>query len=243
MTSYRADKPNFLEFWVKMVKMVKMTLKVKVNDPYFQYQPRVSHDACLVQIWWFQLIYVTSYRVDKVKFTDRRTDTGNDNTPSAWKAKGLNIDGDSNVSLASCGRGKQPVVLCLKWFQFQLSEEISLNHQKFGKIRMISHHCQTTSWEIVDPYRVWLYSWLWDLSWHPFESGIIGSDNGLSPGRRQAIIWTSVGILLIGPLGTNFSEILIEMYAFSSKKCIWKCRLKNSGHFGLNAPLVYQSAM
>ena len=36
---------------------------------------------------------------------------------------------------------------------------------------------------------------------------IIGSDNGLSPGRRQAIIWTSVGILLIGPLGTNFSEI------------------------------------
>ena len=35
----------------------------------------------------------------------------------------------------------------------------------------------------------------------------IGSDNGLSPGRRQAIIWTSVGILVIGPLGTNFSEI------------------------------------
>ena len=38
---------------------------------------------------------------------------------------------------------------------------------------------------------------------------IIGSDNGLSPGRRQAIIWTNAGILLIGPLGTNFSEILI----------------------------------
>ena len=36
---------------------------------------------------------------------------------------------------------------------------------------------------------------------------IIGSDNGLSPGRRQAIIWTNAGILLIGPLGTNFSEI------------------------------------
>ena len=35
----------------------------------------------------------------------------------------------------------------------------------------------------------------------------IGSDNGLSPGRRQAIIWTNAGILLIGPLGTNFSEI------------------------------------
>ena len=39
---------------------------------------------------------------------------------------------------------------------------------------------------------------------------IIGSDNGLSPDRRQAIIWTNAGLLLIGPLGTNFSEILIE---------------------------------
>ena len=36
---------------------------------------------------------------------------------------------------------------------------------------------------------------------------IIGSENGLSPDRRQAIIWTNAGILLIGPLGTNFSEI------------------------------------
>ena len=46
----------------------------------------------------------------------------------------------------------------------------------------------------------------------------IGSDNGLSPGRRQAIIWTNVGILLIGTLGTNFSEILIEIRIFSFKK-------------------------
>ena len=47
---------------------------------------------------------------------------------------------------------------------------------------------------------------------------IIGSDNGLSPGRRQAIIWTNDGKLLIGPLGTNFSENVIEMYTFSFKK-------------------------
>ena len=45
-----------------------------------------------------------------------------------------------------------------------------------------------------------------------------GSDNGLSPGRRQAIIWTYAGILLIGPLGTNFSGISIEVYTFSFKK-------------------------
>ena len=47
---------------------------------------------------------------------------------------------------------------------------------------------------------------------------IIGPDNGLSPGRRQAIIWTNAGILLIGPWGTNFSEILIGIQAFSFKK-------------------------
>ena len=33
----------------------------------------------------------------------------------------------------------------------------------------------------------------------------IGSNNGLSPDRRQAIIWTNAGILLIAPLVTNFS--------------------------------------
>ena len=47
---------------------------------------------------------------------------------------------------------------------------------------------------------------------------IIGSDNGLSPDRRQAIISTNAGILLIGPLGTNFREILIEIHTFSFKK-------------------------
>ena len=47
---------------------------------------------------------------------------------------------------------------------------------------------------------------------------IFGSDNGLSPERRQAIIWTSAGILLIGPLGTNFTEIFIEIQTFSFKK-------------------------
>ena len=46
---------------------------------------------------------------------------------------------------------------------------------------------------------------------------IIGSDNGLSPGRRQAIIWTNDGILLIGPSETNFNEILIEIQTFPFK--------------------------
>ena len=51
---------------------------------------------------------------------------------------------------------------------------------------------------------------------------IIGSNNGLSPGRRQAIIWTNAAILLIGPLGTNFSAILNELQTFSLKKILLK---------------------
>ena len=46
----------------------------------------------------------------------------------------------------------------------------------------------------------------------------IGSENVVSPGRHQAIIWTNAGILLIEPLGTNFNEMLIEIHAFSFTK-------------------------
>ena len=56
---------------------------------------------------------------------------------------------------------------------------------------------------------------------------VIGSDNSLSPDRPQAIIWTKAGILLIGPLGTNFSEILIEILTFSFKKMrmkVWSAK-------------------
>ena len=58
---------------------------------------------------------------------------------------------------------------------------------------------------------------------------IIGSDNGLSSDGRQAIIWTNAGLLSIGHLGTNFSEISREIHTFSFKKMhlkmpSWKCR-------------------
>ena len=49
---------------------------------------------------------------------------------------------------------------------------------------------------------------------------IIRSYNGLSPGQHQVII--SAGILLVGPLGTNFSEILILIYIFSFENIVWK---------------------
>ena len=62
------------------------------------------------------------------------------------------------------------------------------------------------------------------------ELTIIGLYNNLSPGGRKAIIWSNAGILLIGPLGTNFSDILIasETFLFTKmhlKMSPGKCRL------------------
>ena len=73
---------------------------------------------------------------------------------------------------------------------------------------------------------------------------IIGSDHGLSPGRRQAIIWTNAGILLIRTLGTNFSEILSEIHSFSFSKMHLKMssatwRLFGLGLNELNSLLIF----
>ena len=72
---------------------------------------------------------------------------------------------------------------------------------------------------------------------------ISDSDDGLSPGRRKAIIQTSAGKLLIGPLGTNFSEILSEIHIFSFKNNHLKlssAKLRPFG-FGLNVLMQTQT--
>ena len=45
-----------------------------------------------------------------------------------------------------------------------------------------------------------------------------GSDIGLSPGRRQAMIGANAGIFIIRTLGTRFSEILREIHTFAFRK-------------------------
>ena len=73
----------------------------------------------------------------------------------------------------------------------------------------------------------------------------IDSDNGLSPERRQAIIWTNAGILLIRTSGTNFTEIFSEIRAFSFKKMHLKMASVKWRPFclGLNVLLVVACAL
>ena len=74
---------------------------------------------------------------------------------------------------------------------------------------------------------------------------IIGSDNDLSAGQRQAIIRTIAGLKSIGPLRTYFSENLIKIQQFSLDKMHMKM---SSGKWhpsclGLNVliPLLFLS--
>ena len=60
-----------------------------------------------------------------------------------------------------------------------------------------------------------------ETEWRIYASGnhtITGSDNGMLPVRRQAIDWTIARILLIGPWGANFSEVLIKIHTFSLRR-------------------------
>ena len=70
---------------------------------------------------------------------------------------------------------------------------------------------------------------------------IIGSDNGLSPGRRQAIIWTNAGVLSIRTLATNFIQIIGKIHSFSFKKMHFKMSSAEGRLFslGLNELKVY----
>ena len=117
-----------------------------------------------------------------------------------------------------------------KWHHGNLSRVLS------GKgLSPVQHHPRMKSWFIVN-WTKWneieiqtfsfkkIHLTHWGRVTHVCVSKqtMIGSDNGLSPGWCQAIIWTNAGILLIGTLGTNFSEILIEIWIFSFKKMGFK---------------------
>ena len=67
-----------------------------------------------------------------------------------------------------------------------------------------------------------LTHWGWVMHICISNLTIMSSNDGLLSGRRQVIIQTNAGILLIGLLGTNFSENLIEIITFSVKKMCLK---------------------
>ena len=86
-----------------------------------------------------------------------------------------------------------------------------------------------------------LTHWGWVMHICISKLTIIGSDIGLSPGWCQAIIWTNARIWLIGPLGTNFIEMLIEIQAFSLKKICLTMQSMKCCPFCLNLNSLVQN--
>ena len=81
----------------------------------------------------------------------------------------------------------------------------------------VNHDSTTSNHQLLRQWRIKTH---WGRVTHICISKltIIGSDNGFSPRRRQAIIWTNAGMLLIRTLGTDFSQILSEIHSHSIKK-------------------------
>ena len=98
------------------------------------------------------------------------------------------------------------------------------SHHYSDVIMSMTNQWSTVAWDFVRFDFKMSFSWTSSIAQPPYFLScvgnliIIGPDNGLSPGRRQAIIWTNAGILIIGPRGTNFSEIFIGIQAFPFKK-------------------------
>ena len=117
-------------------------------------------------------------------------------------------------------------------FWFKLYRNLYLNLSNWQKVSigsvngLVQNRQQAITWTSDDPFHWWIFvspslvltHWGRVTPICIYKLTIIGSGDGLSPGRHQANIWTNAEILVIGPSGTNFSEILIEIHTFSLTK-------------------------
>ena len=125
-------------------------------------------------------------------------------------------------------------VYSVKLHKVDSSFSVSLNHGLCHSFNMSPIYTLTQSFS---HYRITPSithsSSLWCLSNRVLVFVFAYSDNGLDLSRHQAIIWTSVEILLISPLGTNFSETLIErrISSFNAQGIQMHSKMSSAKHF------------
>ena len=103
-----------------------------------------------------------------------------------------------------------------------------LFHRNYSKYQFEKNEIKNYSFKIIStsPRGHWVKTILWQLmSWRPWLSptptaSVMATTKltAKDPDRCQAIFWTNAEILLIEPMGTNFSEIWIGIQLFSLKK-------------------------
>ena len=122
---------------------------------------------------------------------------------------GLKLNHVSKSSDMKCGPkcSAKFIIESFSWFPSNYINARSANH-KDGKTRLKHYFIPELTNTKSCGIKIISIHWGWVT--HICDSNliIIGSDNG----------WTNAGILLIGSLGTNFVEILIEIHKFSLKK-------------------------
>ena len=134
----------------------------------------------------------------------------------------------SKLSVTGLCAGNSPVTGEFPAQTASNADNVSIwwRHHVLGSMNSSSSDCITAEDKKCTHASRFVVGWYWSILTHwgrathicVSKLTIIGSGNGLSPDRRQAIIWTNTGLLLIGNLGTNFNEILIEILTFSFKK-------------------------
>ena len=106
-------------------------------------------------------------------------------------------------------------IIWLQWVKV-----VSAHHPNFGNdfVKRNFHFIFLNENSIIMIVFDVLTHWGWVMHICVGNLTIVDSDNGLSPGRRQAVIWTNAGILLMEPFRTKLGEIVIEILTFSFKK-------------------------
>ena len=106
-------------------------------------------------------------------------------------------------------------VIWLQWVQV-----VAAHHPKFGNVivKRNFHFIFLNENSIIMIVFYVLTHWGWVMHICVGNLTIVDSDNGLSPGRREAVIWTNAGILLMEPFRTKLGEIVIKILTFSFKK-------------------------
>ena len=117
--------------------------------------------------------------------------------------------------------------IALRWMPQNIFDDKSILVRAIGWYRQARIHYLHQCWPgYMSPYSVTRpLSSPKDRIYASANWVSIGSGNGLSPVRCQAITWTNADLLSIGLLGTTFSEIRIGILSFSFKKMQLKYRL------------------
>ena len=117
----------------------------------------------------------------------------------------LNQPGQTPANLRS-----RCIIFCRRYYHDYHFVIDSAKNVSINNVMSHYHHCHGPHW----------YLTRWGRMTHVGVSklNIADSDNGLSPDRRQAIILTNAGILLIWRLGINFSEMFIKIHTFLFEK-------------------------